>query len=85
MRVLGSIDGTDKVYNATWAALLVIARHNVLSEQKISRVAVPALGAGFGGVPYLEVSRQMAAAWSLFLNPPCRIDWDWVISPEKAI
>src|SRR3954449_4225251 len=28
MRVPGSIDGTDKVYAATWAALLAVEAHN---------------------------------------------------------
>ena len=34
MRVPGSIEGTDKVYSATWAALLAIHAHNRASEHK---------------------------------------------------
>ena len=34
MRVPGSIEGTDKVYSATWAALLAIQAHNATAERK---------------------------------------------------
>ncbi len=85
MRVPGGIDGTDKVYAATWAALLAVYNHNASQAQKIETVAFPAFGAGFGGVPYSEVARQMAAAYRHFLNPPHRLDWDWVISRQKGI
>ncbi|MBI1249108.1 phage tail protein [bacterium] len=85
MRVPGGIDGTDKVYSATWAALLAIYNHNAKDAKKIETVAFPAFGAGFGGVSYSESARQMAAAYRLFLDPPHRLDWDWVASREKAI
>src|SRR6476646_10465981 len=85
MRVPGSIEGTDKVYTATWAALLAIAAHNRTSEQKIEVAAFPAMGTGFGGVPYSEAARQMAAAYRHYLNPPHRLDWDFVIERSKAI
>jgi O-acetyl-ADP-ribose deacetylase (regulator of RNase III) len=49
MRVPGSIRGTDKVYVATWAALLAVFQHNLREEQKIEVVAFPAMGTGFGG------------------------------------
>jgi len=85
MRVPGSIVGTDKVYCATWAALLAVYRHNVASEAKINTVAFPAMGAGFGGVPYSEVARQMAIAYRHYLNPPHRLDWDMVANRQRAI
>lgn len=85
MRVPGSINGTDKVYLATWGALLAVYRFNVANQHRIRIVAFPAMGAGFGGVPYLEVARQMAAAYRHYLNPPHRFDWDMVIRREKAI
>ena len=85
MRVPGGIDGTDKVYSATWAALLAIHAHNVHSVQKIETVAFPAFGAGFGGVPFSEAARQMAAAYRHYLNPPHRLDWDWVAVRQKSI
>src|SRR5947209_10091850 len=47
MRVPGSIDGTDKVYSATWAALLAITAHNRMSGPRIEVVALPAMGTGF--------------------------------------
>src|SRR5262245_43257819 len=34
MRVPGNIEGTDKVYSATWAALLAIQAHNATAERK---------------------------------------------------
>src|SRR5262245_37852948 len=43
MRVPGSISGTDRVYAATWAALLAVYAHNVDSDEKIETVAFPAM------------------------------------------
>jgi O-acetyl-ADP-ribose deacetylase (regulator of RNase III) len=85
MRVPGSIAGTDKVYCATWAALLAVYRHSVTSESKISTVAFPAMGTGFGGVSFDEAARQMAAAYDHYLHPPHRLDWDTVTDRHKAI
>ena len=87
MRVPGSIAGTDKVYAATWAALLAVYRHNAAAEShaRINTVVLPAMGAGFGGVPYSEVARQMAVAYEHYLNPPHRLDWDTVVCRHKAI
>lgn len=85
MRVPGGIDGTDKVYNATWAALLAIHAHNRVADAKIETAAFPAMGTGFGGVPYSEAARQMAAAYRHFLEPPHRLNWDFVIERQKAI
>jgi O-acetyl-ADP-ribose deacetylase (regulator of RNase III) len=85
MRVPGSIDGTDKVYAATWAALLAIHAHNLTAEQRIEVAAVPAMGTGFGGVSFSEAARQMAAAYRHFLEPPHRLDWDFVAERQRAI
>ncbi len=85
MRVPGSIAGTDKVYSATWAALLAVYQHNVSAEAKIDSVVFPAMGAGFGGVPHQEVARQMATAYKHYWNPPHRLDWDAVVNRQKAI
>lgn len=85
MRVPGAIDGTDKVYCATWAALLAIQAHNIAGLSRIGTAAFPAMGAGFGGVPFDEVARQMAAAWRHFRDPPMRLDWDFVARRQLAI
>jgi O-acetyl-ADP-ribose deacetylase (regulator of RNase III) len=85
MRVPGGIDGTDKVYNATWAALLAIHAHNRVSEQTIEVAAFPAMGTGFGGMPYSEAARQMAAAYRHYREPPHRLDWDFVVERQRAI
>jgi O-acetyl-ADP-ribose deacetylase (regulator of RNase III) len=85
MRVPGSIRGTDKVYSATWAALTAIHLHNLTAEQKIETAAFPAMGTGFGDVPFDEAARQMAAAYRHYLQLPHRLDWDYVIERHKAI
>ncbi|QDT47580.1 RNase III inhibitor [Symmachiella dynata] len=85
MRVPGSIQDTDKVYAATWASLLTVYRHNASSDEKINTVVFPAMGAGFGGVPYLEFARQMAVAYQHYLEPPHRMDWEMVADRNKAI
>jgi O-acetyl-ADP-ribose deacetylase (regulator of RNase III) len=85
MRVPGSIAGTDKVYTATWAALLAIQEHNQTADRQIETVAFPAMGTGFGGVPFSEAARQMAAAWRHYLDPPHRLNWDVVTDRHKAI
>jgi O-acetyl-ADP-ribose deacetylase (regulator of RNase III) len=85
MRVPGSIEGTDKVYSATWAALLAVCAHNLRDVRKIGVVAFPAMGTGFGGVSFDEAARQMAVAYRHLLDPPHRLDWDFVIDRHKAI
>jgi O-acetyl-ADP-ribose deacetylase (regulator of RNase III) len=85
MRVPGSIEGTDKVYTATWAALLAIQAHNQTNAQRITVAAFPAMGTGFGGVPFGEAARQMAAAYRHYREPPHRLDWDFVVARHKAI
>lgn len=85
MRVPGSIEGSDKVYAATWAALIAVHQHNRYHEEKIRTVAFPAMGAGFGGVPYSEAARQMSVAYSHYLEPPNYFDWAMVASRHRAI
>jgi O-acetyl-ADP-ribose deacetylase (regulator of RNase III) len=85
MRVPGNIEGTDKVYAATWAALLAIQAHNQTAASRIEVIALPAMGTGFGGVPFDEAARQMAVAYRHLLEPPHRIDWDFVIQRQLAI
>lgn len=85
MRVPGSIEGTDKVYAATWASLIAIYRHKSQNDASIHSVVFTAIGAGFGGVPYAEVARQMAAAYRHYLDPPHRMDWDMVANRQRAI
>ena len=43
MRVPSNIEGTDKVYMATWAALLAVQAHNQLGGGRIEVVAFPAV------------------------------------------
>jgi O-acetyl-ADP-ribose deacetylase (regulator of RNase III) len=85
MRVPGSIEGTDKVYAATWAALLAVHAHNAGGREPIEVVALPAMGTGFGGVPFGEAARQMAAAYRHYREPPHRLDWDFVVERHRAV
>ena len=85
MRVPGSIEGTDNVYLATWASLVAVYRHKAATPDSITTVAFPAMGAGFGGVPYTEVARQMAVAYRHYLSPPHRMNWEMVIDRERSI
>lgn len=85
MRVPGSIEGTDKVYAATWASLLAVYRAKATNEAPIDSVVFPAMGAGFGGVPCREVARQMAVAYRHYLSPPGRMDWEMVAGRQRAI
>ena len=85
MRIPSSIRGTDKVYAATWAALTAIHLHNVTASRKIETAAFPAMGTGFGDVPFDETARQMATAYRHYREPPHRLDWDHVIERHKAI
>ena len=85
MRVPGSIEGTDKIYAATWASLIAVYQHKASGKQDISSVVFPAFGNGFGGVECSEVARQMAVAYRHYLNPPARMNWDMVASRQQAI
>ena len=46
---------------------------------------MPAMGTGFGGMPFDEAARQMAVAYRHFLKPPHRLDWDFVVERQRAI
>lgn len=85
MRVPRSIQGTDKVYAATWASLIAVYRYKVAHPDSIQSVVFPAMGAGFGSVPFTEVARQMAAAYRHYLHPPHRMDWDMVANRQRSI
>lgn len=85
MRVPSDIEKTDNVYKAMWGTLLEVNKHNLKHNQKIKTLVFPAMGAGFGRVPYDEVARQMAVAYRNYLTPPHRLDWDFVIARQKAL
>ena len=81
----GRIAGTDKVYAATWASLIAVYRHEAQGLADIETVVFPAMGAGFGGVPFDEVARQMSVAYRHYLSPPHRMDWDMVADRQRSI
>ena len=64
---------------------LAIQAHNQSSERKITTAVFPAMGTGFGGVAFDEAARQMAVAYRHYLEPPHRIDWDFVVQRQLAI
>jgi O-acetyl-ADP-ribose deacetylase (regulator of RNase III) len=75
MRVPMNISGTDNVYQAMWAMLTAIHRHNHTAAQPIHILACPGLGTSTGNMSYREAARQMAVAYRNFLNPPHTLDW----------
>lgn len=85
MRIPGSIDGTENIYQATLAAFRAVYHHNVKSDEKINSIAFPAMGCGFGGVSFSESARQMATAYNHYLHPPHQLNWETVISRNQAI
>jgi len=42
-------------------------------------------GTGFGGVPFTEAARQMAVAYRHLLEPPHRLDWDFVAGRQLSV
>lgn len=46
---------------------------------------MPAIGTGFGNVPYREVARQMATAYDTFVHPPSHLDRDAVIERHRRV
>ncbi|MFO0661359.1 MAG: macro domain-containing protein [Polyangiaceae bacterium] len=85
MRMPGDISATENVYQATKAALLAIRAHNCSNDVPIRTVLIPAMGTGFGQMSNEEAARQMAVAWSFFLEPPYPPNWDRAIAREKRI
>jgi O-acetyl-ADP-ribose deacetylase (regulator of RNase III) len=73
------------VHPATFAAFLAVYHHNVTSKAKIQTLVFPALGTGFGSVPFDESARQMAAAYRHYLSSPHRLDWDTAMDRQKSI
>jgi O-acetyl-ADP-ribose deacetylase (regulator of RNase III) len=87
MRVPGSIEGTDAVYRATWAALLLAHAINARGERPVDTLCLPAMGCGFGRVSFDESARQMAAAYRHALRPPTTIGdgWEFALDRERRI
>lgn len=85
MRLPGIIAGTGNVYAATWGALLSVYRHNVEMEEQIRTVVFPAMGTGYGNVPFEEAARQMAVAYQHYLEPPHRLDWEFASKRQHRI
>ena len=85
MRIPSDISGTDNVYCAMWALLTAIHRHNLAVEPSIRVVACPGLGTGAGGVPPEEAARQMALAYTHYLNPPTLLSWPYAKDRDSYI
>lgn len=85
MRIPLDITHTDNVYNAMWAMLVAVDRHNAKHEQKIEIIACPGLGTATGRMPPFEAARQMALAYRHFLNPPERITWDDATEKQLSV
>ncbi len=85
MRVPMTIAHMDNVYNAMWAMLLAVRRHNQSRDRKIETIACPGLGTGTGEVPFRQAAKQMALAYRNFLNQPRAIDWNFATERQLQI
>jgi O-acetyl-ADP-ribose deacetylase (regulator of RNase III) len=85
MRVPMTITRTDNIYNAMWAMLLAIYRHNQQSAQTIKTVACPGLGTLTGHVSPDEAARQMALAYRHYLWPLEQINWPDAQTRQNAV
>jgi O-acetyl-ADP-ribose deacetylase (regulator of RNase III) len=85
MRVPMDIAHTDHVYVAMAAMLRAVHHHNRSTERPIRTIACPGLGTGTGRVPYREAARQMALAYSFFLNSPQHLSWQLADERQSAI
>jgi len=77
MRVPISIAETENAYIAMWAMLLAVRQHNRSDATPIRVIACPGLGTATGRMLFDEAARQMALAYTNFLNPPAKISWDF--------
>lgn len=84
MRTPEVISGTDAVYRATWAALVAIHQHNKKGDG-IKKVIFPAMGAGCGEVPAMNVAEQMALAWRNFHAVPTVINWLYADKRARSV
>jgi O-acetyl-ADP-ribose deacetylase (regulator of RNase III) len=86
MRVPINIEGTDNVYQAMYAMLLGVRRHNqVGAGQTIGSVACPGLGTATGHVAPEAAAAQMSLAYAYFRNPPTQLNWDYATDRHNAI
>lgn len=85
MRVPSSIAETENVYTAMWAMLLAVRQHNQSGARPIRLIACPGLGTATGRMDFDEAARQMALAYTNFLNPPARITWDFAGERHYAV
>lgn len=85
MRLPMPISHTDNVYVAMWAMLLAVRKHNRHHAIPIEVVACPGLGTATGKMSFEEAAKQMAFAYSNFLNPPSKIDWEIVTKRLKPM
>ncbi|MEQ8672267.1 MAG: macro domain-containing protein [Aggregatilineales bacterium] len=85
MRVPMNISRTDNPYIAMWAMLRAVHHHNATQERKIASVACSGLGTGYGEVPFAQAGRQMALAYTNYLNPPESISWGYAKVRHYAV
>ena len=86
MRVPMPITRTDNVYQAMWAMMLAVERHNAAgSGARIDTVACPGLGTATGRMAFDEAARQMSCAYRHFLSPPKAISWPYAAARQDAV
>ena len=80
MRVPGNVANTLNAYLAMRAALVAVTRHSQHSERKITRLAVPGLCTGVGGMTPGLSALQMRAAYDAIVGGA----WQEVVHPAMA-
>lgn len=80
MRVPGNVADTVNAYLAMRAVLVAVTRHNARSERKITRLAVPGLCTGVGGMSPGLAAIQMRAAYDAIVGGA----WQEVAHPAMA-
>ena len=80
MRVPNRLGETLNAYLAMRAVLVAIFKHNGSGANPISRVVVPGLATGVGGLAPDEAAGQMRAAWDNVVGG----GWERVVSPALA-
>jgi O-acetyl-ADP-ribose deacetylase (regulator of RNase III) len=85
MRVTMRIAYTDHVYNALFAALVAIDKHNSTAASPIKVIACPSLGTREGGLPLAQCARQLMVAYKYFNRPPEKLDWHMANNRQQEI
>ncbi len=80
MRIPGRLGDSVNAYLSMRAALVAVARHNLVSQRPIRHLAVPGLCTGVGGMAAAESAGQMRTAYDSIVGE----GWRRVVHPAMA-